>query len=173
MKWGGTLDIEYRKAVAADAEMMLEHLNTVGGETDNLSYGENTFLISVEKEAKFIDKFCKNESDVMYVALCDGKIVGNAIVEHNRISRYSHRAEISLTVLREYWGRGVGSHLMEMMINFAIENGIELLYLEARADNERAISLYKKFGFVKSGEIPKFFKINGEYFGCVTMTLEL
>ena len=109
----------------------------------------------------------------MLVALDGERIVANASLEANRVARFSHRSELSITVLKEYWGKGIGSRLMEMMIDFAKENNIELIYLEARADNERAIRLYEKFGFVKKGEIDKFFKIGGEYFGGVIMTLEL
>ena len=165
------MNIIYREAMGADAEALLLHLNTVGGETDNLSYGRDTFLISPEKEAKFIDRFSKSKTDVMYVAECDGKIVGNAIVERNRTRRYSHRAEISITVLRDFWGQGIGSRLFEMMIDFARKSGIEILYLEARSDNIRAISLYRKFGFEKIGTYEKFFKIDGEYFDAILMTL--
>ena len=167
------MDITYRAATRADAEALLLHLNTVGEETDNLSYGRDTFCISAEKEAKFIDRFAKSNTDVMYVAECEGKIVGNAIVERNRIARYSHRAEISITVLRDYWGRGIGTRLMQMMIDFAKETGVEILYLEARSDNERAISLYKKFGFKFIGIYEKFFKIKGMYYDAALMTLKL
>ena len=167
------MNITYREATGADAEALLLHLNTVGEETDNLSYGGDTFRISPEKEAKFIDRFSKSETDVMYVAECEGKIVGNAIVERNRIARYSHRAEITVTVLRDYWGRGIGSRLMQMMIDFAKETGVEILYLEARSDNERAISLYKKFGFVSVGIYKNFFKIEGKYHDANLMTLSI
>ena len=167
------MDIIYREATAADAEALLLHLNTVGGETDNLSYGGDTFRISPEKEAKFIDRFARSQNDVMYVAECDGKIVGNAIVERNRIARYSHRAEITVTVLRDFWGQGIGSRLMQMMIDFSKKNGIEILYLEARADNQRALSLYKKFGFVCIGIYENFFKIEEKYHDAQLMTLVL
>ena len=167
------MNITYREATSADAEALLLHLNTVGGETDNLSYGRDTFRISPEKEAKFIDRFSKSKTDVMYVAVCDGKIVGNAIVERNRISRYSHRAEITVTVLRDYWGQGIGSRLMQMMIDFSKETGIEILHLEARADNQRALSLYKKFGFVCIGIYENFFKIEEKYYDACLMTLAL
>ena len=167
------MDIIYREATGADAEGLLLHLNTVGEETDNLSYGRDTFRISAEKEAKFIDRFEKSKTDVMYVAECDGKIVGNAVVERNRIARYSHRAEISITVLRDYWGQGIGTRLMQMMIDFAKETGAEILYLETRSDNERAVSLYEKFGFGSIGVYKDFFKIGGEYFDAYLMTLRL
>ena len=109
----------------------------------------------------------------MLVALVGDTVVGNAIVERSRVARYSHRDEISITVLREYWGRGIGSRLMQMMIDFAKEVGIEILYLEARSDNLRALSLYEKFGFESIGIYKNFFKIEGKYYDATLMTLLL
>ena len=167
------MEIAYRKATKKDAERLLLHLKTVGGETDNLSFGKDTFLISKEKEERFIDRFASSKKDLMLVALSGDTVVGNAIVERNRVARYSHRAEISITVLRDFWGKGIGTRLMEMMIDFAKESGIEILYLEARADNARAISLYEKFGFKSIGTYQGFFKIENQYFDAVLMTLNL
>ena len=167
------MNIIYRKALPSDAKGLLEHLATVGGETDNLSYSADTFKISVEREAKFIDRFARSNDDIMLLALDGDKVVGNAIVERNRVIRYHHRAEISITVIKEYWGRGIGSKLMEMMIDFANGAGIEILYLEVRADNDRAIKLYKKYGFCEIGIYESFFKINNIYYDAQLMTLKL
>lgn len=156
------MKIIYREAKPEDASALLLHQSTVGDETDNLSFDGKTFNISPEKEARFIERFLKSEKDVMYVALDGEKIIGNGIIEHERAKRYTHRATLSITVLRDYWGRGVGSMLMEMMIDFSRESGTEVISLEVRADNERAIALYKKYGFETIGLYKKFFKINGE-----------
>mgnify|MGYP004421668729 CR=1 FL=1 len=40
------------------------------------------------------------------------------------------------------------SALMERILAFARENGVEQVNLEVRSDNKRAIALYEKFGFV-------------------------
>ena len=165
------MNIIYREALASDAEKLLNHIKTVGAETDNLSFGKDTFSISVEREAKFIERFYKNKNGVMFIALDEDVVVGNAIVERNRVERYSHRAEISITVLREYWGRGIGTRLMEMMIDFSKKSGIEILYLEVRSDNHRAVSLYEKFGFERLGTYKNFFKIQNMYFDADLMTL--
>ena len=167
------MEIIYREAVANDAEGLLWHIQTVGGETDNLSFGKDTFSISIEREARFIDRFYKNKNDIMLVALDGDKVVGNAVVERNKVLRYNHRAEISITVLKEYWGRGIGSSLINIMIDFAKKTGIEILYLEVRADNLRAISLYERFGFEKIGKYNRFFKIGNIYYDAYIMTLNL
>lgn len=167
------MDFFYREATTDDASGLLLHLSSVGGETDNLSYDENTFSISEERERRFIERFQKSKNDIMLVALYCDKVVGNAIVERNKTKRYSHRAEISITVMKEFWGLGIGSHLMQMMIDFSKETGIEILYLEVRSDNKRAISLYKKFGFSRIGTYESFFKIDGEYYDADLMILNL
>lgn len=167
------MDIVYREACGRDAAALLMHLSCVGAETDNLSYSAGTFSISEERERRFIEKFERSKNDVMLVALDGEIVVGNAIVERNKIARYNHRAEISITVLQKYWGQGIGSRLMQMMIDFAKQTDIEILYLEVRSDNDRAISLYKKFGFLKIGSYDNFFKIDGKYYNADLMTLNL
>ena len=167
------MNIIYREAMPNDAPALLLHVTSVGGETNNLSYGKDTFLISEEREAKFIQRFYKSKTDLMLVAIDGDKVVGNAIVERNRVARYRHRAELSITVLRDFWGRGIGTQLMEMMIDFAKDTGIEILYLEVRSDNHRAVSLYERFGFEKIGTYKNFFKIGEEYYDAYLMTLNI
>ena len=167
------MNIIYREAAATDASALLLHQATVGGETDNLSFDQFTFNISPEKEARFIDRFSKSDRDVMLVALDGEKIVGNGIIECERAKRYSHRATLSITVLREYWGQGIGAHLMEMMIKHSREKGIDVVSLEVRADNLRAIALYEKFGFETIGVYKKFFKISDVFYDAYLMQLLL
>lgn len=167
------MDIIYREAEAKDALALLEHIACVGAETDNLSFGQDTFRISEEKESKFIERFRRNKNDIMLLALDGEKVVGNAIIERNRVARYSHRAELSVTILKDYWSRGIGSNLMSMLIDFSKKSGIEIIYLEVRSDNKRAISLYEKFGFRRIGVYNRFFKIGKEYHDADLMILNL
>ncbi len=165
------MEIIYRSARRQDARELLVHIHKVGEQTDNLSFSGEEFDISEEREAKFIERFEKNKNDIMLVAEIDGRIIGNAALEANRIKRYKHRADLSVTVLKEYWGQGIGSHLMEMLISFARESELEVISLEARADNERAIALYEKFGFEKIGIYKNFFKIENEHYDAILMQL--
>lgn len=71
------------------------------------------------------------------------------------------------------WGRGVGSALLQKIIEYAKTHGIELVSLEVRSDNKRAIHVYEKFGFRKTGISPAYFKIDGEYFDFDLMVLDL
>lgn len=160
------------KAVPADASALLDFLRQVGGETDNLTFGAEGVPFSVEAEAAFLTRQAGSQDDVMLLAKADGKVVGNASL--NRFPRrMSHRGEVSVAVAREYWGQGIGRRLLESLLVFAREAGMEILDLQVRGDNLRAIRLYEKLGFQKTGSHPAFFKIEGEEIPFVYMVLRL
>ena len=165
------LNIIYREADVRDAAALIAYQSIVGGETDNLSFGKDSFRIPIDREERFIMRFKKNPKDLMLVALDGDKVVANASIERNRIERYSHRAELSVTVLRDYWGNGIGSALMERLITFCKNTGVRVVNLEVRSDNERAKALYRKFGFELVGTSCDFFMIDGRYFDADLMNL--
>ena len=163
------MDIIYREVEISDALSLVNFLKTVGDETDNLSFSGDSLKLTLEAEEGFIKRFKSNKKNIMLVAEFNGEIVGNASIERNRTPRFAHRAELSIVVKRDFWGKGIGSRFMEHLISFAKESGVEILYLEARRDNVRAINLYKKFGFESIGVYKNFFKINNNYFDAELM----
>ena len=167
------MDIVFRECVESDAEMLLAYANRVGGETDYLSYGKDEFLISAERERSFIKRFQNNKKDLMLVATHDDLIVANASIEANRINRFSHQGELSVTVLKKYWGLGIARKLIEMLLSHSKENGLTTVTLYVRSDNERAIRLYKKCGFSTVGTIKRYFKVKNEYFDADFMQILL
>ena len=167
------MGIEIREACGADAEKMITYNKKVGSETDFLSFDGTTFDISEKKEAGFLERFRGARRDLMLIALDGERIVACASIEGERKVRYSHRAELSVTVLKEYWGKGIGSMLLEGLIKFSKQASYRSIYLDVRADNERAISLYRKFGFEKLGVYKDYFMINGIYYDAEIMTLYL
>ena len=59
------------------------------------------------------------------------------------------RIEIAnFNVLDEYQNHKIGSKLLEYLIN-KYQNSVDNITLEVRCDNEKAIHLYKKYGFIK------------------------
>ena len=48
-------------------------------------------------------------------------------------------------------GRGLGTHLLSRVLDVARERRIETLFLEVRASNEKALHLYRRFGFADVG----------------------
>ena len=168
------INITYREAEPSDAGKFLEYCKIVGAETDNLTFGAEGLSLSISQEADFIRKFAGNPGSIMIVAFDEGELIGTGAVSVvSGKPRFAHRREIAISVRKDYWGKGIGTGIMNVLMDFARKSGAEVLELEVRSDNEAAISLYKKFGFEKIGTNEKFFKINGEFFAADYMNLYL
>jgi len=159
-----------RKAEKHDAAPLLEFLKQVGGETNNLSFGSEGLPFSVEQQAEFIAG--SDDRNIYLVAIANGVIIGDASLSILP-RRMAHRAELGISVIKSYWGQGIGAQLVETLIEHAKTHNIEVISLEVRSDNHRAIHLYKKFGFRTIGTFEKFFKIGNEYSDFELMQLVL
>lgn len=50
---------------------------------------------------------------------------------------------------KDYWGMGVALEASRQILKYAFETkGLKYVYLHVRVDNERALRLYKKLGFI-------------------------
>ena len=165
-------DLIIRKAQPGDAAGIVEFFDRIGGESDNLSFGAEGLGITPESEAVFIDRISSDVHSAFFIAVRNGKVIGDVTL-NGLPRRMSHRAELSIVVAKSEWGKGVGSLLMEKAISYAAENGIKLINLEVRSDNERAIRLYEKYGFLKTGVSPACFMIDGKYYDADIMVLDL
>jgi putative acetyltransferase len=103
------------------------------------------------------------------VAEVDGDVVGIIGLhwdEHNR----AHVGHLGMMVDHDHQSMGVGSALMEAVVDLA-ENwlGMTRLQLEVYPDNERAIGLYRKYGFEIEGLYHAFGYRDGRYADTLVM----
>ena len=164
-----------RNGEFADGEAVFVNFNETHAETDYLlSYpDENSF--DAQQEAEFLKEKTESPNEIEIVAVVDGVVAGTAGIEAVGAKyKLKHRAELGIAILKEYWGLGLGKALMEACIECAKEAGYTQLELNAVAENERAVSLYKKMGFVEYGRNPRGFnsRVSG-YQEVVYMLLEL
>lgn len=92
-------------------------------------------------------------SDISLVGLRDGELVASAgLFRRSPALRQRHVASVGISVAREAQGQGVGAAMLEAVVDFA-DNWAQVLRMELTvfADNERAVRLYEKFGFVVEG----------------------
>lgn len=172
LKDGRTLLL--REAEGGDAAQVLKFLNRVGGESDNLLFGENGFPMPADQEAAFLERQRQEEKSVMLLGFVGENLVSISSVDAlTARERVAHRASVSITVGKAYWNQGVGRRAMEALISFAKSAGLEVLQLEVRADNRRAVALYEGLGFERLGLYKKFMKVNGRDFDAWYMNLYL
>ena len=149
---------QLRSAVPEDAATVLDLFLRCHEETDwLLTYpDENTFTI--EDERDYLERKT-DSSEIEIIAFVDGKPVGTAGVNRfGEKAKIRHRAEFGISILREYWGLGIGRALTEACVAFAREAGYAQLELEAVAENDAAVSLYKSAGFIEYGRNPLGFR---------------
>jgi len=168
-------EIYIRNAEAADGSSVLENFNLTHEQTDYLlSYSdERTF--TPEKESLFLKDKAESSNEIELIAIIDGKIAGTAGIDAVG-TRYKvkHRAEFGISILKEYWGLGIGRVLTKACIKSAKNAGYSQLELSVVADNTRAISLYRNLGFVEYGRNPQGFNSRtAGYQELVLMRLEL
>ena len=155
------MSIIIQRATREDAAARLKYLKKIGGETDNLSFGAEGLAFSVEQEESYLARIEASCDDIMLIAKESDKIVGSASL--GRLPRrMNHRGDLSVSVLKDYWNKGIGGRLLAEIIDFARKNSFEIIDLQVRSDNSAAIHLYEKYGFEKIGIHPAFFKIDGE-----------
>lgn len=169
------MDYKVMLACKEDAKAMLEYLKIIGSETDFLLFDSSGVPMTVTQEESFLDSVNKTEFSRMFVAKDNDLIIGNAYIHSNPRERIKHKAEIAISVLKEYWGKGVGNLLMKTLIDYAKSTGFtETIYLEVVSENLRAIKLYEKHGFVTYGINKKTIKINErKYYDWNLMRLDL
>jgi L-phenylalanine/L-methionine N-acetyltransferase len=104
------------------------------------------------------------------VATVAGEVVGNLGLTRFTRPRRAHVGEIGTGVRDDWQGKGVGSALLEAALDLA-DNwlGLRRIELHVHADNERAIALYRKFGFELEGTHRAYAVRNGVYVDSLSM----
>ncbi|GAA0180957.1 GNAT family N-acetyltransferase [Clostridium sediminicola] len=163
-----------RKANKSDAKTLIDYLNIIGGESDFLTFGVDEFGRSVGQEEDFIENVLKKENALFIIAEVNGKIVGNLNFSGGPRERNAHVGEFGVSILKEYWGNGIGEELIKYLIRWSENTGIiRKINLRVRTDNTRGINLYKKLGFSKEGIIKRDFLIDGKFYDSLLMGLPI
>ena len=98
------------------------------------------------------------------VAERDVRIVASAGLHPMPQLRRRHAALLGISVAREAQGQGVGTALMQALCDYA-DGWAQILRIELNVftDNERAIALYRRFGFRHEGTHRGFALRHGQF----------
>lgn len=117
------------------------------------------------------ERFVQRSTDMHHlVAEIDGRVVGTASLHVESRPRRRHCGNIGMAVHDDFQSQGVGSALMEAVIDLA-DNwlGLTRLELTVYADNAPAIHVYKKYGFEVEGTARNFAVREGTFIDAIYM----
>lgn len=162
--------VRLRRAEPDDAAAILAYLRRVGGETVNLSFGSEGPGISEAEEREYLTRMSASDNSLAVVALAGDEIVGGLTFDGGRRPRLRHAGEVGISVLQAYAGQGLGKALMEYLIAWAERSGVvRKLNLKVRVDNEPAIRLYERLGWMREGRTTRDTLIDGVFNDCLLM----
>ncbi len=163
-----------REAVPDDALGLLRYLDEVAAETDFLSMGRGELNWPEEKERRFIEDHRQADNKLLIVAEIGDNLAGLLGFTGDDRRRLRHTGEFGITVSRAYWGLGLGTALIQRMIAWAqASRVVRKINMRVRADNERALGLYRRMGFVQEGVITRQFAVAGRFYDAYLMGLDV
>ncbi|MCX7843648.1 MAG: ribosomal protein S18-alanine N-acetyltransferase [Clostridia bacterium] len=132
-------------------DMTYEHIDGV------MAVEKLSFKIPWSRNA-FIEEITKNKFAIYFTARINGMIAGYAgmwkVFDEGHIT--------NIAVHPEFRRNGVGSALLEKLIERAKAEGITKMTLEVRKSNYAAQKLYSKYGFLDGGVRKAYYSDNNE-----------
>ena len=164
-----------RNGTEQDGQALLDIYILTHAQTDYLLSYPDEASMTAEDEAAFLKQRAESPNGIQLLAEVEGRVVGSAGIGCvGSKDKVRHRAEFGISVDRAYWDLGIGRALTEACIACARQAGYAQLELEAVAENEKALALYRSLGCTEYGRNPRGFRsrLNG-WQEVVLMRLEL
>lgn len=146
-----------REGVPDDSPALLSYMRGclpdispfVGMDVDEFTHTEAS-------EREWLAQQQATDGALVLFALDGERIVGITNCSCNATrKRVAHIGLIGMSADKSYWGSGLGSAMLGAMVQWAERHPVlELLELDVFVDNERALAVYRKLGFVEIGRVP-------------------
>lgn len=157
--------IDIRAARATDAAGLLRLHRAVLTERRFFITEPEELRESVDDKIRQIRDFERSSNSLFLVARVGPDLVGMLTVRGGTLNRMRHTGKLEVMVHADARGHGIGRALMGAAVAWAEAHPeIEKLGLSVFVDNQRAIDLYRRFGFREEGRRPREYRLeDGRY----------
>ncbi|MFY0252627.1 GNAT family N-acetyltransferase [Chitinophaga sp. 30R24] len=165
-----------RLPVPEDAAALLASFQRLTRETDFLLFTHSESLeLDIDSEEDYIQSYLDNPQQLLLVAIVKNCIIGSLNVNHSGLHKKKHTAEMGIAVESAWNNMGIGRRLITAMLRWAEgQPDLHIISLQVFSTNEKAMQLYRNFGFMECGRLPQGILQNGgHYTDLVTMYKQL
>ncbi|KRN27662.1 hypothetical protein IV38_GL001874 [Lactobacillus selangorensis] len=141
------LEITIREAVPDDAAALLKVFEQLNQETNFVVLTPSELKLTPETEAMELADLYDSDNNALFVALAGSQIIGLVRMTADLDVHTGHIGDLGIAVLKDYWHCGIGTALMETIMDWAEHSPLARLELTVQRRNNRAIALYERFGF--------------------------
>ena len=113
-----------REAEVEDAAELVSFLNRVSVETDFTSLDRDGILMTDTEMELFLDKQAHSENQITLLALLNDEIAGLVNITADQRKRVRHIGDLFIVIGKKYWNNGLGSLLLEEVVEWAQASGI-------------------------------------------------
>ena len=116
------------------------------------------------------DKHIHDQSERRFILEKDNEMVG--LVELVEIDYIHRRTEFQIIIDPNYQGHGYAAEATRLAMDYAFSVlNMHKLYLVVDKENEKAVHVYKKVGFMVEGELLDEFFVDGNYHNAIRMCM--
>ncbi len=156
-----------RRATVIDVEQIINGIDEICKEGG--AFYTTSFIPTPQWEAVFY--FPETVLDhFLAVVEWNGRIIGaGRIFPGGKKTLMNHVADLGLYIQKPFRQKGVGSQLLQRLIDQARISGIEKITLSVFLINSQAFRLFEKHGFTQSGCLRNQIKIKDHYVDLLLM----
>ena len=119
-------EIVLRSAMLDEAQMLIDYLKAVTGETRFLMCESDEIEFTLNQEEYFIRNHNDSKDSLLMLAFVDGEYAENCSFDCKAGSRRArHRAEIGIALYQRYTGFGLGYIMLKRLLEIIEEIGYE------------------------------------------------
>jgi len=116
-----------------------------------------------EQSGKAFLEMVEKSNDLILCIEANGEAVGSAGI-HLKPDIYRKNAEIGYWLAEPYWGKGIISRVIPMMVDKGLENcDIERIYAGVFGSNKASQRVLEKCGFTLEAQLEKAIYKNGKF----------
>ena len=128
--------------------------------------------LSKTKQREWYEKYLGDETQQIFIIEAKNEKTPIGTIGLTNIDHKNQKGELTILIgEKEYLGKGLGEEVLNLLIKFAF-NEMNLRKIKAFtfSDNEAAIKLYEKCGFVKEGVLQEEIFKNGTFKDVILMS---